>query len=169
MLSEIEHFAYCPRQWALIQLDQVWKDNESTAIGHIVHNRVDQPESRGERGHTATRSLVVWSDVHALLGRADSVEFVDGQAPFPVEHKSGRRALAPAVMQLAVQAICLEEIAEPVRRGAVWLHGQRRGATSRSRRNSSCARSTLRTLSAAAGWWRVCLRPSPTAVARTAR
>ncbi len=126
-LSEIEHFAYCPRQWALIQLDQIWSDNESTAVGHIVHNRVDQPETREERGHTTTRSLIVWSDVHGLFGRADAIEFAEGRPPFPVEHKSGRRALAPAALQLAAQAICLEEMfAKPVVRGAVWLHGQRR-------------------------------------------
>lgn len=126
-LSEIEHFVYCPRQWALIQLDQVWTDNESTAIGHIVHNRVDRPEAREERGHTTIRSLIVWSDAHGLFGRADAVEFVEGHSPFPVEHKSGRRALAPAALQLAAQAICLEEMfGEPVERGAVWLHGRRR-------------------------------------------
>lgn len=126
-LSEIEHFAYCPRQWALIQLDQVWKENESTAVGQIIHNRVDQPQTREERGHTTSRSLIVWSDVHGLFGRADAVEFVEGHPPFPVEHKSGHRAMVPAVMQLAAQAICLEEMfSVPVLRGAVWLHGQRR-------------------------------------------
>lgn len=126
-LSEIEHFSYCPRQWALIHLDQTWNDNESTAVGHLVHVRVDDPQTRDERGRTVARSLVVWSDAHGLFGRADAVEFVDGQSPFPVEHKSGRRALAPASLQLAAQAICLEEMfGEPVVRGAVWLHGQRR-------------------------------------------
>jgi CRISPR-associated exonuclease Cas4 len=126
-LSEIEHFAYCARQWALIHLDQQWADNHSTAVGHITHNRVDQPERRLERGRTMVRSLVVWSDAHGLFGRCDSVEFTDGRAPFPVEHKSGRRAFAPAALQLAAQAICLEEMfGEPVVWGAVWLHGQRR-------------------------------------------
>ncbi len=126
-LSEIEHFAYCARQWALIHLDQQWADNQSTAVGHITHNRVDQPEHRLERGKPTVRSLVVWSDAHGLFGRCDTVELKAGRAPFPVEHKSGRQALAPATLQLAAQAICLEEMfGEHVGWGAVWLHGQRR-------------------------------------------
>lgn len=126
-LSEIEHFVYCARQWALIHLDQLWTDNESTAVGHIVHHRVDQPQRRLEGGSTIVRSMVVWSDTHGSSGRCDTVELATGEAPVPVEHKSGRRALAPAIIQLAAQAICLEEMfGKPVRRGAVWLHGQRR-------------------------------------------
>lgn len=126
-LSEIEHYAYCDRQWALIHLDQMWTDNASTSVGHIVHARVDRPQTRLERGHTTARSLIVWSDVHGLFGRADGVEFSPGLPPLPVEHKSGRRALVPAALQLASQAICLEEMfGEPVERGALWLHGQRR-------------------------------------------
>lgn len=126
-LSEIEHFVYCERQWALIHLDQLWTDNESTAVGHIVHTRVDQPQLWLERGMPTVRSMVVWSDVHGLFGRCDTVELVSGDGPIPIEHKSGRRALAPAILQLAAQAICLEEmLGAPVTRGAVWLHGQRR-------------------------------------------
>lgn len=126
-LSEIEHFVYCARQWALIHLDQLWGDNESTAVGHIVHNRVDQPQRRLERGATTFRSMVVWSDAYGLFGRCDTVELPTGEAPVPIEHKSGRRALAPAIMQLTAQAICLEEMfGKPVTHGAVWLHGQRR-------------------------------------------
>ena len=27
MLSGIQHFAFCPRQWALIHVEQQWKEN----------------------------------------------------------------------------------------------------------------------------------------------
>lgn len=126
-LSEIEHYTYCPRQWALGHLDGVWTDNEFTALGHIVHKRVDIPEQRLERGHTVIRGATLWSDDHALFGRADVLEFRPGHPPFPVEHKSGDRALRPTTLQLAAQALCLQEmLGEEVLRGAVWLHGQRR-------------------------------------------
>lgn len=125
-LSEIEHYAYCARQWALIHLDGVWVENEPTSVGQLVHRRVDEPERRHERGRSVVRGLVVWSDTHGLLGRADAVEFTPGLPPFPVEHKSGRKALGPARLQLAGQAICLGEMfGTVVTRGAVWLHGQR--------------------------------------------
>lgn len=126
-LSEIEHYAYCARQWALIHLDRLWADNEPTAVGHIIHSRVDQMETRIESRGKVARSLTVWSDTHRLFGRADTVEFRDGEAPVPVEHKSGRRGMLPARLQLGAQAICLEEMfGQPVLRGVLWLHGRRR-------------------------------------------
>lgn len=126
-LSEIEHYAYCARQWALIHLDRLWADNEPTAVGHIVHSRVDEGETRAKRGGKVARSLIIWSDTHGLFGRADTVEFRDNEAPLPVEHKSGRRGLLPARLQLGAQAICLEEMfGRPVVRGVLWLHGKRR-------------------------------------------
>lgn len=30
MLSGIQHYAYCPRQWALIHVEQEWNDNNLT-------------------------------------------------------------------------------------------------------------------------------------------
>lgn len=126
-LSEIEHYAYCNRQWALISIDGVWADNLATSVGHIVHERVDLPQVRTEKGHRVARGLTVWSDEHGLFGRADTVEFDDGGVPRPVEHKSGKRSLLPTILQLSAQAICLEEMfGHPVNQGAVWLHGKRR-------------------------------------------
>lgn len=125
-LSEIEHYTYCARQWALIHLEGLWSDNASTVAGHIAHERVDRPELRSERGRRVVRAMTVWSDRHRLLGRADTVEFTPGRPAFPVEHKSGRRAMEPAALQLAAQAVCLEEMfGEQVPRGALWLQGQR--------------------------------------------
>ncbi len=83
--------AYCARQWALISLDGTWSDNASTAIGHIVHERVDLPTSRTERGATVVRGLSIWSERHGLVGRADAVEFTAEGTPFPVEYKSVER------------------------------------------------------------------------------
>jgi CRISPR-associated exonuclease Cas4 len=126
-LGEIEHMAYCARQWALISMDRAWADNASTAVGHIVHERVDMPAVRTERGRTVVRGLSIWSEEHGLVGRADAVEFTHDGTPFPVEYKSGRRAMAAAEVQLAAQAICLSEMFDrDVSQGAVWLHGSRR-------------------------------------------
>lgn len=126
-LGEIEHYAYCRRQWGLISLDDLWTENHSTAVGQIVHERVDDPAVRSERGRTVVRGLAIWSDAHCLVGRADAVELGDGEPPFPVEYKSGRRVMAAATVQLAAQALCLEEMfGIPVAAGAIWLHGARR-------------------------------------------
>ncbi|MGQ0680414.1 MAG: CRISPR-associated protein Cas4 [Actinomycetota bacterium] len=126
-LSEIEHYAYCRRQWALISIDQSWADNLATSVGHLVHERVDREEVRNEKGRRVARSLVIWSDQHRLYGRADTVEFSEDGTPFPVEHKSGSRNLLPAILQLSAQALCLEEMFDlPVDHGAIWSHARRR-------------------------------------------
>jgi CRISPR-associated exonuclease Cas4 len=126
-VSEIEHMAYCARQWALISVDGTWSDNASTAFGNVVHERVDLPAIRTERGGTVLRGLTIWSEQHGLIGRADVVEFDRDGTPFPVEYKSGRRAMAAAEIQVVAQAMCLSEMFSlDVTRGAVWLHGRRR-------------------------------------------
>ncbi|HXK98224.1 MAG TPA: Dna2/Cas4 domain-containing protein, partial [Limnochordia bacterium] len=39
-LSGIQHFAFCPRQWALMYMEQQWKDNIYTYMGEEFHDRV---------------------------------------------------------------------------------------------------------------------------------
>lgn len=41
-LSALQHLVYCPRQCALIHVQQVWDDNRFTAEGHVLHRRVDE-------------------------------------------------------------------------------------------------------------------------------
>lgn len=126
-LSEIEHFAFCRRQWALIFTDRIWADDIATVRGSIAHERVDQVTQRSERGRRVLRGLTVWSDQYGLFGRADVVEMDPDGVPYPVEHKSGRTAGTPAIFQLAGQALCLEEMFDhAVPEGAIWLGGQRR-------------------------------------------
>lgn len=42
-LSALNHWAYCPRQCALIHLEQAFEDNIFTLRGQAVHARADQP------------------------------------------------------------------------------------------------------------------------------
>ncbi len=37
MLSGLQHFAYCRRQWALIHIEQQWAENERTVDGQLFH------------------------------------------------------------------------------------------------------------------------------------
>lgn len=49
MISELQHFAFCRRQWALIHLEQEWSDNFLTAQGNIIHRRA-HTENCAEKG-----------------------------------------------------------------------------------------------------------------------
>ncbi len=125
-ISAIEHFAYCPRQCALIHCDGVWTDNAHTVRGTRAHRRVDSGEKRRERGRLVLRTVPLWSEALGLSGRADAVE-VCGDRVVPVEYKSGTRHGASAELQVCAQALCLEEmLSVEVRVGYVWYAGLRR-------------------------------------------
>ena len=125
-ISAIEHFAYCPRQCALIHCDGIWFDNEYTVKGTRAHRRVDSETHRRERGRTVLRGIPLWSELLGLSGRADVVE-VDDDGMRPVEYKSGVRHGDSADLQLCAQALCLEEmLAIEIPSGFVWYSGPRR-------------------------------------------
>ena len=39
LMSGIQHFAFCRRQWALIHLEQQWAENLRTTKGQLDHAR----------------------------------------------------------------------------------------------------------------------------------
>ena len=125
-ISAIEHFAYCPRQCALIHGDGVWADNAHTVRGSRAHRRVDSGHHRHERGRLVLRSIPLWSETLGLSGRADAVEIESGVVR-PVEYKSGTRHGSAADLQLCAQALCLEEMLDvDIPHGHVWYGGPRR-------------------------------------------
>jgi CRISPR-associated exonuclease Cas4 len=114
-LSSLQHYAFCPRQCALIHIEQVWAENRLTAEGRIMHEHVHEEgdESRGnvriERG-ASLRSLRL-----GLIGKADVIEYhsrADGTwQVFPVEYKRGKpKPDHSDKIQLCAQALCLEEM-----------------------------------------------------------
>jgi CRISPR-associated exonuclease Cas4 len=121
-LSALQHWIYCPRQCGLIHLEQVFEDNVHTARGQAVHHLVDTPGYEIKSGVRVERALPVWCDRLNLIGKADLVEFyVDGSV-YPVEFKHGaKRQKLHDDIQLAAQAICLEEMLKhPVPKGAIF-------------------------------------------------
>lgn len=127
-ISALQHYAYCPRQCALIHVEQVFDDNVYTARGQAVHRLVDTPGYEIKAGVKVERALPLWSDRLGLIGKADVVEFHPGGAVFPVEFKHGRkREKIHDDIQLAAQAMCLEEmLGVTVERGAIYHASSRR-------------------------------------------
>lgn len=77
MLSGIQHFMFCPRQWALIHIEQQWAENKLTTEGLILHKNVDNPFYRQKNGDVITlRSLHIASKELGLYGITDAVELV---------------------------------------------------------------------------------------------
>lgn len=128
-LSAIEHYAYCPRQYALIHTDGQWVANAHTAHGSADHATVDAGTRKVTRDGVMTwLSLPVWHDGLNLTGVCDAVEFPDA-VPIPVEYKPHhpRGRSSPAAQQLAAQAMCLESmLGVDVLYGVLFAHHDRR-------------------------------------------
>src|SRR5215469_16106186 len=90
MISALEHYSYCPRQCALIHIEQTFDESIYTLKGDIAHERVDQVNTHNEADIRIERALPLWSRRLGLVGRADVVEF-HNTIPYPVEYKLGKR------------------------------------------------------------------------------
>ncbi len=114
-LSALQHYAFCPRQCALIHVEQLWMENAHTAEGRVMHETAHSGDSRTRDGVRIVTDLPLSSRFLGVSGMADVVEFHrEGNVwiPFPVEYKKGapkNHAEADAV-QVCAQAICLEEM-----------------------------------------------------------
>ncbi|MCK9873013.1 CRISPR-associated protein Cas4 [Nocardiopsis dassonvillei] len=109
-LSALEHYAYCPRQAGLILLEDGYADDASTVRGTLLHHRVHEPGEDNRPGVRTLRSLPVWHHGLGLTGVCDVVEIHTDGTVLPVEHKSGPyHPGGPADIQVAAQAMCLEE------------------------------------------------------------
>ncbi|MEN1968638.1 CRISPR-associated protein Cas4 [Lentibacillus sp. N15] len=124
MLSGIQHFQFCRRQWALIHVEQQWEENVKTVQGQHLHEKADQPFIREKRGSKLiVRAMPVLSNELKISGICDVVEFnkdangveINGESgkytAYPVEYKRGKPKKDDAdILQLTAQAICLEEM-----------------------------------------------------------
>jgi len=126
MISALEHYSYCPRQCALIHIEQTFDENIYTVKGHLSHERVDQISTRVEDDTRIERALPLWSRRLGLIGRADVVEFHEN-VPYPVEYKLGKhREWAYEAIQVCAQALCLEEmLGQTVPCGAIYYCSSR--------------------------------------------
>ena len=123
-LSALQHYAYCPRQFALIHIEQAWEENRYTAEGRVLHERVDSGVAEQRRGVRYERGVLLNSQRYRITGKMDLLEIEQGDPPryFPVEYKRGK----PKVedwdrIQLCAQALCIEEMrGVQINEGAIW-------------------------------------------------
>ncbi len=124
LLSGIQHFEFCRRQWALIHIEQQWEENYRTADGSVMHRNVHDAGFHEKRGDVViSRAMAVSSARLGISGECDAVEFrkdasgidiygLDGRyIVIPVEYKRGEpKENDSDKMQLCAQAMCLEEM-----------------------------------------------------------
>lgn len=136
LLSGIQHFCFCRRQWALIHIEQQWQENVRTVEGDILHDRAHDKSLSEKRGDVITvRGMAISSPSLGVSGQCDVVEFraspegipLTGRKgtwlPVPVEYKRGRPKEHDADrLQLCGEAMCLEEMlcCPPIPRGYLY-------------------------------------------------
>lgn len=123
-ISGIQHFCFCPRQWALGHIEQQWKENRLTAEGEAQHARAHDPDADEKRGdRILSHAMPVFSAELGVRGVCDVVEFTKSESgvpimgragnwlPAPVEYKHGDgRSQEADALQLCCQAMCLEKM-----------------------------------------------------------
>jgi CRISPR-associated exonuclease Cas4 len=115
MISALQHYLFCPRQCALIHIEQQWSENRLTAEGRVLHERVHTSGKESRRMLRVEFDVPIRSLHLGVTGRADIVEFHlqedSSWLPLPVEYKRGRPKKDDFDrVQLCAQAMCLEEM-----------------------------------------------------------
>lgn len=123
-LSGLQHFIFCPRQWALIHIENQWAENKKTVDGEFFHQKAHDSASHEKRGDIlVSRGMYIHSRSLGITGQCDIVEFHRNEKgvtlskeegkwlPFPIEYKRGRakKDLSDKA-QVCAQAMCLEEM-----------------------------------------------------------
>lgn len=141
LISGIQHFSFCRRQWALIHIEQQWSENVLTAEGRLIHQRVHNVDANDIRDGVRTmRGLRVKSEQYHITGTCDAVEFLpatEGISLYgvngfwhvqPVEYKRGHSKTSDCDrLQLAAQALCLKEMFScRINEAAIFYHETRR-------------------------------------------
>ncbi len=124
-ISALQHYIYCPRQCALIHLEQAWAENRFTAEGKVLHQKAHDGPDETRPGLRIARGLPVHSLELGLSGQCDVVEFrgwesgmkagavglPEGVEIVPIEYKRGKpKAHRADEVQVCAQALCLEEM-----------------------------------------------------------
>lgn len=141
MLSGIQHFVFCRRQWALIHIENQWDENVRTVEGHIIHEKAHDQFLSETRGNVIiSRGMPVCSASLGITGECDVVEFHKNHSGItligkeglyevtPIEYKRGKEKEEDSdVLQLAAQAMCLEDmLCCSIQKGYLYYNETRR-------------------------------------------
>ncbi len=138
MISGIQHFQFCRRQWALIHIEQQWAENVHTVTGELMHKKAHDPYLTENRKNVlVTRALPVSSQTLGASGECDVVEFHKSEDGvhlhghrglyniYPIEYKKGKPKISEEdILQLAAQTICLEEMFSTVISEGAIFYGE---------------------------------------------
>lgn len=117
----VNEYAYCPRLYYLMHVQQEWADSVDTLDGRFVHRRVDTPKGKApaaadleDTDRLHARSIPVGSTILGAIAVVDVLES-DGTTVTPVDYKRSKapdipeRAWEPERVQVCLQALLLRD------------------------------------------------------------
>jgi CRISPR-associated exonuclease Cas4 len=109
-VAALNQYAYCPHRCWRMFCAGGFIDNAATVEGSALHRRVHTPGSGNRDEVQQWRGIWLRSEQYGLIGRADLIEYREGQY-CPVEYKRGaQNDWDNDAVQLCGQALCLEEM-----------------------------------------------------------
>lgn len=141
LISGIQHFIFCRRQWALIHVEGQWMENYFTVDGRFRHSNAHDGLAEEKRLNSIiVRGLRVISLEIGITGVCDVVEFHSANEGItlpdeegkwiilPIEYKRGKSDTGQAAaMQLCAQVLCLEEMFKTkISTAAIYHHLSRK-------------------------------------------
>lgn len=128
MISALQHYVFCPRQCALIHIEQQWAENVYTIQGDLLHKRVHSEGSEKRPKRKKEFGMPIRSLEFGITGKTDAVEYADDGELRIIEHKRGRpKKGGMDEIQICAQALCIEEMTgKTVSTGAVFYGKQKR-------------------------------------------
>lgn len=131
-LSSIQHYKFCPRQFYLAYVEEIWIENFLTASGRIMHQHVDDVHKEKRKDLVQEFGLALSSYELGASGQADVVEFYldeigEVSKIVPIEYKRGTEKEDNCdAMQLCAQAICIEEMTGTIIQSGYLFYGKER-------------------------------------------
>ena len=77
-ISALQHYLYCPRQRALIHIEQMWTESADTAQGRLLHKKADAPGIEQRNGVRVERALRLHGNPPTKASHSE-VEFSHGE------------------------------------------------------------------------------------------
>lgn len=126
-IRAIQHFMYCPRRYALLEINDDWSENVYVVKANIMHENVHSGRHEVKGGNRVELSSVrLYNDELNLYGVADCIEFIkssdgiyieglcDKYSVNVIEYKptmpKGGRISETDAMQVFAQKLCADYI-----------------------------------------------------------
>lgn len=80
-IRAIQHYMYCPRRFALLEINDDWAENAYVVKANLMHERVHDPNYKNSvKGRVVKNAVAIYNDEYDIFGVADCIEFIQGKS-----------------------------------------------------------------------------------------